>query len=59
MSFGAIQSGRYGFEKQTNSKKRQVYGATMALPDGRVFRDVENGGTDIGEGLVVASEAPA
>ena len=59
MSFGAIQSGRYGFEKQTNSKKRQVYGATMALPDGRVFRYVENGGTAIGEGLVVASEAPA
>ena len=58
MSFGAIQSGRYGFEKQTHSSKRQVYGATMALPDGRVFRYVENGGTAIGEGLVVASEAP-
>ena len=42
MSFGAIQSGLYGFEKQTTSKKRQVYGATMALPDGRVYRYVEN-----------------
>ena len=31
----------------------------MALPDGRVFRYVENGGSAIGEGLVVASEAPA
>ena len=31
----------------------------MALPDGRVFRYVENGGTAIGEGLVVASEAPS
>ena len=59
MSFGAIQSGRYGFEKQTHSSKRAVYGATMALPDGRVFRYVENGGTAIGEGLVVAAEAPA
>ena len=59
MSFGAIQSGRYGFEKQTHSKKRATYGATMALPDGRVFRYVKNGGTAIGEGLVVASEAPA
>ena len=59
MSFGAIQSGRYGFEKQTTSKKRQVYGATMALADGRIFRYVENGGTAIGEGLVVVSEAPA
>ena len=59
MSFGAIQSGRYGFEKQTHSAKRAVYGATMALPDGRVFRYVENGGTAIGEGLVVAAEAPA
>ena len=31
----------------------------MALPDGRVYRYVANGGTAIGEGLVVASEAPA
>ena len=59
MSFSAIQSGRYGFEKQTTSAKKQIYGATMALPDGRVFRYVENGGTAIGDGLVVASEAPA
>ena len=59
MSFSSIQSGRYGFEKQTTSAKKQIYGATMALPDGRVFRYVENGGTAIGEGLVVASEAPA
>jgi hypothetical protein len=59
MSFSAIQSGRYGFEKQTTSAKKQIYGATMSLPDGRVFRYVENGGTAIAEGLVVASEAPA
>ena len=58
MSFGAMQSGRYGFEKQTTSAKKQIYGATMALPDGRIFRYVENGGTAIAEGLVVASEAP-
>ena len=59
MSFGAIQSGKYGFEKQTHNKKRATLGATMALADGRIFRYVENGGTAIGEGLVVASEAPA
>ena len=58
MSFPTTMGGRYGFEKQTTSAKKQVYGATMALPDGRVFRYVENGGTAIGEGLVVASEAP-
>mgnify|MGYP003135502856 CR=1 FL=1 len=59
MVASAIQSGRYGFEKQTSSSKKAIYGQTMALPDGRVFRYVENGGTAIGEGLVVASEAPA
>ena len=59
MSFPATQSGRYGFEKQTTSAQRQVLGAEMAFPDGRKYRYVENGGTAIGEGLVVASEAPA
>ena len=59
MSFPSIQGGKYGFEKQTHDKKRATYGTTMALPDGRVYRYVENGGTAIGEGLLVASEAPA
>jgi hypothetical protein len=59
MSFPTTMGGRYGFEKQTTSAKKQVYGGTMALPDGRVFRYVENGGTAIGEGLLVASEAPS
>ena len=59
MSFGAIQSGRYGFEKQTHPQTRATSGATLAPPDGRIFRYVENGGTAIAEGLVVASEAPA
>ena len=58
MSFPSIQGGKYGFEKQTHDKKRATYGTTMALPDGRIFRYVENGGTAIGEGLLVASEAP-
>jgi hypothetical protein len=31
----------------------------MIFPDGRVYRYVENGGTAIGEGLLVVSEAPA
>lgn len=59
MSFNPIQGGRYGFEKITTSDQRQVLGAEMAFPDGRKFRYVNNGGTAIGEGLVVASEAPA
>ena len=59
MSFSPIQGGRYGFEKITTSDQRQVLGAEMAFPDGRKFRYVANGGTAIGEGLVVASEAPA
>ena len=59
MSFPSIQGGKYGFEKQTHDKKRATYGTTMALPDGRVFRYVENGGSAIGEGLLVAAEAPA
>jgi len=59
MSFNPIQGGRYGFEKITTSDQRQVLGAEMAFPDGRKFRYVANGGTAIGEGLVVASEAPA
>ena len=57
MSFSPIQGGRYGFEKITTSDQRQVLGAEMAFPDGRKFRYVANGGTAIGEGLVVASEA--
>ena len=59
MSFNPVQGGRYGFEKITTSDQRQVLGAEMAFPDGRKFRYVANGGTAIGEGLVVASEAPA
>ena len=59
MSFNPVQGGRYGFEKITTSAQRQVLGAEMAFPDGRKFRYVANGGTAIGEGLVVASEAPA
>ena len=59
MSFPTTIGGRYGFEKITTSDQRQVLGAEMAFPDGRKFRYVANGGTAIGEGLVVASEAPA
>ena len=59
MSFNPVQGGRYGFEKITTSDQRQVLGAEMAFPDGRKFRYVNNGGTAIGEGLAVASEAPA
>ena len=59
MSFPTTIGGRYGFEKITTSDQRQVLGAEMALPDGRKYRYVENGGTAIEEGMIVASEAPA
>jgi len=59
MSFPATVSGFYGWEKQTTSSQRQVLGAEMAFPDGRKYRYVENGGTALEEGKVVASEAPA
>ena len=59
MSFNPVQGGRYGFEKITTSDQRQILGAEMAFPDGRKFRYVNNGVTAIGEGKVVASEAPA
>lgn len=59
MAFPKTISGSYGWEKQTTSAQRQVLGAEMVFADGRKYRYVENGGTAIGEGLVVASEAPA
>ena len=59
MSFPTTVGGRYGFEKITTSEQRQVLGAEMAFPDGRKYRYVENGGTAIEEGMIVASEAPA
>ena len=59
MSFPTTIGGRYGFEKITTSDQRQVLGAETAFPDGRKYRYVENGGTAIEEGMIVASEAPA
>jgi hypothetical protein len=59
MAFPKTISGSYGWEKQTTSAQRQVLGAEMVFADGRKYRYVENGGTAIGEGLIVASEAPA
>ena len=59
MSFPTTVGGSYGWEKQTTSAQRQVLGAEMAFADGRKYRYVENGGTAIEEGMIVASEAPA
>ena len=59
MAFPTTVSGSYGWEKQTTSAQRQVLGAEMAFADGRKYRYVENGGTAIEEGMIVASEAPA
>ena len=59
MSFPTTISGSYGWEKQQTSDQRHKLGTEMAFTDGRKFRYVENGGSAITEGLLVASEAPA
>jgi hypothetical protein len=59
MSFPKTIGGSYGWEKQTTAAQRLPLGTEMAFADGRKFRYVENGGTAIEEGKVVASEAVA
>jgi hypothetical protein len=57
MAFPTTISGSYGWEKQTTSDQRHKFGTEMAFVDGRKYRYVENGGTALQEGMVVASEA--
>jgi len=59
MAFPTTVSGSYGWEKQQTSDQRHKLGTEMQFVDGRKFRYVENGGSGISEGLLVASEAPA
>ena len=57
MAFPNTVYGKYGFEKvQTSSQKHKV-GTRMAFDDGRVFRYVEVGGSDIAAGAVVQAAA--
>jgi len=57
MSFPNTISGRYGWEKVQTSTQKHKLGTEMVFVDGRKFRYVENGGSNITEGLLVASEA--
>ena len=59
MSFPNTISGRYGWEKVQTSTQKHKLGTEMVFVDGRKFRYVENGGVNITEGLLVASEAVA
>jgi len=59
MSFPTTISGSYGWEKQQTSDQRHKLGTEMQFVDGRKFRYIENGGSAVTEGLLVASEAPA
>lgn len=57
MSFPTTISGKYGWEKVETSSQKHALGTEMVFIDGRRFRYCENGGTAIGEGLLVATEA--
>ena len=59
MAFPNTISGMYGWEKVQTSEQKHKLGTEMVFVDGRKFRYVENGGSAITEGLLVASEAPA
>jgi len=59
MAFPNTISGMYGWEKVQTSAQKHKLGTEMVFVDGRKFRYVENGGSAITEGLLVASEAPA
>lgn len=57
MSFPNGIYGKYGFEKDTTSSQKHVLGTRMELPDGRVFRYSEIGGSNIAAGAVVQAAA--
>jgi len=59
MSFPTTVAGKYGWEKVQTSTQKHKLGTEMVFMDGRKFRYVENGGSGISEGLLVASPAPA
>ena len=57
MSFPNVIYGKYGWEKVETSTQKNVLGTRMVLPDGRVYRYVENAGTAIAGGAVVQAAA--
>jgi len=57
MAFPVSIAGSYGWEKVETSDQKHKLGTRMQFADGREFRYTHNGGTAIGEGLLVAAEA--
>ena len=57
MSFPNTIAGKYGWEKDETTDQRHPLGTTMTFVDGRRYKYVEAGGSNIEEGLLVASEA--
>jgi len=57
MAFSNIINGTYGQEKVETSSQKLELGTRMVFRDGREYRYAHNGGTAVGEGLIVAAEA--
>ena len=57
MSFPNTIAGKYGWEKDETTDQRHPLGTTMTFVDGRRYKYVEAGASNIEEGLLVASEA--
>ena len=57
MSFPNTVYGKPGFEKVQTSGQKHKIGTRMSFDDGRAFRYVEVGGSDIAAGAVVQAAA--
>ena len=57
MSFPNRIYGDFGAEKVTNTTKKRALGTILALPDGREFRYVLNGASEITSGKLASSAA--
>jgi hypothetical protein len=57
MAYLDFVTGKYGWEKVETSSQKHVLGTRMTLPDARVYRYVENAGTNIAGGAVVQAAA--
>ena len=57
MSFPNRIYGDFGAEKVTNTTKKRTLGTILELPDGREFKYVLNGGSEISSGKLASSAA--
>tara|TARA_R110002020_G_scaffold201752_3_gene404553 strand:+ start:8096 stop:8851 length:756 start_codon:yes stop_codon:yes gene_type:complete len=57
MAFPYTVYGKYGWEKDITSGQKHKLGTRMELPDGRIYRYSEIGGSDIAAGAVVQAAA--